>query len=110
MNQNKEMKFINRQPRILATFITLLAFFLLPALALAGQHRVIRIVDGDTIIVDYYGKAERVRLLCVGTPEFVHPDPSKNEPMGKEASDYTKARLERQHVGLEFEGERQRDR
>ena len=51
---------------------------------------------------------ERVRLLCVDTPESVHPDPSKNETMGKVASDYAKARLERQHVDLEFEGERQR--
>ena len=98
------------QKRILFAFITLVVLFLLPALAFAGQHRVIRVVDGDTIIVDYYGKAERVRLLCVDTPESVHPDPSKNEPMGKVASDYTKARLERQHVNLEFESERQRDR
>ena len=101
---------INRQPRILARLIILLALFLLPAASFAGQHRVIRVVDGDTIIVDYYGQAERVRLLCVDTPESVHPDPSKNEPMGKVASDYARARLERKTVTLEFEGSRQRDR
>jgi hypothetical protein len=39
------------QKRISAAFLTLLALFFLPSLALAGQHRVIRIVDGDTIIV-----------------------------------------------------------
>lgn len=95
---------------ILGLFGLLAVFLLLPAMALSGQHRVIRVVDGDTIIVDYYGKAEKVRLLCVDTPESVHPDPSRNEPMGKVASDYARARLERQRVDLEFEGDRQRDR
>jgi micrococcal nuclease len=98
------------QKQILAAFFALVTLFFLPAFALSGQHRVIRIVDGDTLIVDYYGKAEKVRLLCVDTPESVHPDQSKNEPMGEVASGSTKAKLERQHVDLEFEGKRQRDR
>jgi endonuclease YncB( thermonuclease family) len=71
------------QNRILTAFITLATLLLLPTLALGAQHRVIRVVDSDTIVVDYYGKAEKVRLLCVNTPESVHPDPSKNVPMGK---------------------------
>jgi micrococcal nuclease len=76
----------------------------LPSLALAGQHPIIRIVDGDTIIVDYQGKHEKVRLLCVNTPESVHPDKKQNVPMGKVASDYTKKRLTGKYVDLEFEG------
>jgi hypothetical protein len=43
------MKFLI-QKRISAAFLTLLALFLLPTLALASQHRVMRIVDGDMII------------------------------------------------------------
>jgi len=66
---------------------------------------VIRIVDGDTIVVNYKGKPEKVRLLRVNTPESVHPDKKQNIPMGKVASDYTKKRLKGKCIDLEFEGE-----
>jgi endonuclease YncB( thermonuclease family) len=63
-------------------------FLLLPSSSLAGQFKVTRVVDGDTIVVDYKGKPEKIRLLCVNTPESVHPDAKQNVPMGKVASDY----------------------
>jgi micrococcal nuclease len=34
---------------------------------------VIRIIDGDTLVVNYDGKEETVRLIGVDTPETVHP-------------------------------------
>ena len=83
----------------LVTFV-----LILPAFSLGAQYRVIRIVDGDTIIVNYKGKNEKVRLLCVNTPESVHPDKKQNIPMGKVASDYTKKKLKGKYVDLEFEG------
>ncbi len=86
------------------TFLLIPFLLILPALLLAGQYRVIRIVDGDTIVVNYKGKNEKVRLLCVNTPESVHPDKKQNIPMGKMASDYTKKRLKGKYVDLEFEG------
>jgi hypothetical protein len=59
--------------------ISFLIFFLIiiPAIALAGQYQVVRVVDGDTIVIRYNGKYEKVRLLCVDTPESVHPDKNK---------------------------------
>jgi len=54
---------------------------ILPTISLAAQYRVIRVVDGDTILVDYKGKYEKVRLLCVNTPESVHPDKKQNIPL-----------------------------
>ena len=60
-------------------------------------------MDGDTIDINYNGTKERVRLLCVDTPESVHPDQSKNTVMGRMASDYTKKRLTGQSVDLELE-------
>jgi len=78
--------------------------FILPVLSLASQYKVIRAVDGDTIVVSYKGKQEKVRLLCVNTPESVHPDKKQNIPMGKVASDYTKSRLKGKYIDLEFEG------
>lgn len=86
-------------------FLFTIAFLLiLPALSLAGQYHVMRVIDGDTIVVNYGGKKEKVRLLYVNTPESVHPDKKQNIPMGKAASDYTKKKLEGKYVDLEFEG------
>ncbi len=67
-------------------------FLLLSSLpSIAGQYQVLRVVDGDTIDINYNGTKERIRLLCVDTPESVHPDQSKNTTMGRKASDYPKS-------------------
>ena len=100
------MPYMNRQHKIIYILISLL-FALLSifhTLTLAGQHRVIRVVDGDTIVVNYEGKYEKLRFLCVNTPESVHSDEKQNIPMGKVASDYTKQRLTGKYVDIEFEG------
>ncbi|MBW2648477.1 MAG: thermonuclease family protein [Deltaproteobacteria bacterium] len=81
-------------------------FLLIPALSSAGQHKVVRVVDGDTIVVNYHGKYEKIRFLCVDTPESVHPDKRRNTPMGKVASIYTGNHLAGKYVDLEFEGKR----
>lgn len=74
-----------------------------------GSYKVVRVVDGDTIIVNYNGKDERVRLIGVDTPESVHPDKSKNSTEGITASNFTKSKLEGQAIGLEFDVQK-RDR
>ncbi len=56
---------------------------------LAPNAVVERVVDGDTIIVDFDGTRERVRLLGIDTPESV----AQNRPdqcFGEEASTYLK--------------------
>lgn len=68
-----------------------------------GKYKVTRVVDGDTIIVDFNGKEERVRLIGVDTPESVHPDAAKNLPEGKLVSQFTKDKLEGKEVALEFD-------
>lgn len=64
---------------------------------------VVRVVDGDTIVVDLNEKQEKVRFLLIDTPESVHRDASKNTEFGKIASDFTKNLLENQKVSLEFD-------
>jgi micrococcal nuclease len=78
-----------------------------PSFAIAG-YRVIRVVDGDTIVVDYEGRVEKVRMLCVDTPESVHPDKKQNVPMGEVASHFAEEQLSGKYVGLEFEEHRLR--
>lgn len=63
---------------------------------------VIRITDGDTILIDYNGTNEKIRLIGVNTPETV--DPRKIvECFGEEASKYTKLLLENRSVKIEFD-------
>jgi micrococcal nuclease len=52
----------------------------------------LRVIDGDTIMVSIGGLEESVRLLGVDTPESVDPR-SPVECFGKEASQHTEALL-----------------
>lgn len=70
-------------------------------------YEVLRVIDGDTIQIEYNGAKERVRLIGIDTPESVHPDETKNNENGKLASEYTKSLLEGKKISLEFDaGER----
>lgn len=68
-------------------------------------YKVVRVVDGDTIVIDYNGTGEKVRLIGIDTPESVHPDADKNTKWGNTASDYTKYMLSGKYVGVEFDVE-----
>lgn len=68
----------------------------------AQEAKVIRVVDGDTIEID---SGEKVRMIGVDTPETVHPTKAV-EQYGKEASAFTKSRLEGKNVWIEYGVER----
>jgi micrococcal nuclease len=66
----------------------------------AEEFQVIRVVDGDTIVVAINQKPETIRLLGINTPETVAP----NRPVqcfGPEASARTKELLETKIIRLE---------
>ena len=69
-------------------------------------YNVVRVVDGDTFIIDYKGQEERVRLIGIDTPESVHPNKEKNTNFGNEVSNYTKKMLTGKQVALEFDVEK----
>jgi micrococcal nuclease len=91
----------------------LVVLVLAAALALAVWHQrrapspvtagtVVRVVDGDTVIVDGGGRRLDVRLLGIDTPETVDP----RRPVGcfgPEASAYTKHLLTGHRVRLEYD-------
>jgi micrococcal nuclease len=58
---------------------------------LEANATVVRVVDGDTIVADFDGRRETVRLIGIDTPETVKPD-APVECFGLEASAFT-ARL-----------------
>jgi micrococcal nuclease len=63
-------------------------------------YEVVKVVDGDTLDVMIDGKAERLRLIGINTPETV--DPRKPvECFGAEASNKAKALLSGKKISLE---------
>ena len=68
-------------------------------------YKVVRVIDGDTVKIDYNGEATNVRLIGVDTPETVHPN-KPVEAYGKEASNFTKNLLQGESVYLRFDGKR----
>ena len=79
----------------------LLALFLLASCASAQQPSgstdsatatVLKVIDGDTIVLKLQNQTETVRLLGVDTPETVHPTKDV-ECFGPEASTFTRTML-----------------
>lgn len=64
------------------------------------KAKVVRVVDGDTIVVDRGRGKEKVRFILVNTPETVHPKKGV-EFYGKEASNFTKKQLSGKTIYLE---------
>lgn len=54
------------------------------------QAEVVRVVDGDTLLVRLDGREERVRLIGINCPESVAPEEERNSQEGREASQFTK--------------------
>jgi len=67
-----------------------------------SAYPVVRVVDGDTVVLMMDGKVEKVRLIGVDTPETVKPN-SPVQPYGPEASRFTKNLLSGESVYLEYD-------
>lgn len=78
---------------------------LLSPLAVFPQefHKVTRVVDGDTFVLE---NGERVRLIGVDTPETVHPS-KPVQYFGKEASAFARNLIEGKRVRLEYDVQQQ---
>lgn len=67
-----------------------------------GVRRCIKVIDGDTSVLD---GEETVRLLAIDTPEMDHPNDSVRQ-FAEEAKDYVKSMVLDRNVRLEHEWER----
>jgi micrococcal nuclease len=64
--------------------------------------RVIEVIDGDTIRVEWPdGWWERVRYIGIDTPEISHESDGQDEPWGREATEANRDLVEGQRVLLE---------
>ncbi|MDZ4818478.1 MAG: thermonuclease family protein [Planctomycetota bacterium] len=68
----------------------------------AGEHKVSRVVDGDTIVLENKAK---IRFIGVDTPEM---DEAPTGPVNwaKEAKEFTRRAVDQRNVRLEFDRER----
>ena len=91
------------RPRALAAVVVPLLLGIL-ALAAAGDEAgtVLRVVDGDTLQIRIGGKAEKVRLIGVDTPESVDPR-RPVQHFGKEAAEFTRRLASGSRVTLRAE-------
>ena len=67
-------------------------------------YPVVRVIDGDTIVIEKDGVNETVRLIGIDTPETVHPS-KPVQCFGKEASDQTRAWLQGENVYIEIDSQ-----
>ncbi len=69
---------------------------------LTSNYKVLKVVDGDTIVISRDGLEETIRMIGVDTPETVHPSKAV-QCFGAEASARTKEWLSGSEVALEFD-------
>ncbi len=104
------MRRIPLQAAVMAIIVALGAIFLLGRVTgdLVGASdgvKVLRVIDGDTIVVASGGGSETIRLLGIDTPETHHP----TKPVGcwgPEAAAFTRGQLNGRLVTLEDDIER----
>ena len=92
---------MSRFPKII--YILILFLIIIPGGVFAGQYEVVRVVDGDTIVIRYNGTYEKLRLRCVNTPKSVPSDEKQSDTMAEVAFRYTQKKLTGKYVDLEFE-------
>ena len=91
-------------------FLPLLSLlFSSPASAKTYQGQVIKVFDGDTILVRIKGHEEFVRLREIDAPETAGRKRQGQEPWGKKAREFALSRLKDQKVRLETEDREERD-
>lgn len=68
-------------------------------------YQVLRIIDGDTVEIEYKGARTSVQLIGVNAPETVHPS-KPPERFGNEATAFIQSLLLNKFVYLDFDGDK----
>ena len=91
-------------------FFSLLAFFFsAPASAKTYQGQVVKVFEGDTILMRFRGQEEFVRLREIDAPETAAHKKKGQGPWGKKAREFALFKLKDRNVRLETMDRDERD-
>ncbi|HIU50505.1 MAG TPA: thermonuclease family protein [Candidatus Limousia pullorum] len=65
--------------------------------------KVTKVIDGDTIIVDFHDEETTIKLIGIDAPEAVSEE--KSCPYGEISKEYLKNRLEGEYVDIEYDND-----
>ena len=87
-------------------------FCLLPSGSAAKtlSGKVLKVFDGDTILVRIQTREEHVRLREIDAPELTHQKRTGQEPWGRQAKEFAQALVKGKTVRLEIEEDNERDK
>jgi micrococcal nuclease len=91
-------------------FFIFISFFPYGAEAKTLSGKVVKVFDGDTILVRIQGREERVRLREIDAPELTQEKRIGQEPWGRQAKEFAQALLKGKAVRLEIEESQKRDK
>ena len=63
-----------------------LIMLVLPALVLAGEYKVTRVIDGDTLVVQKGATSLTIRLVGIDAPEVSHKKYEPGQPYSQQAT------------------------
>ena len=72
----------------LSQIIPIAIFIAIPAICFAGQFKVVRVTDGDTIKVVNNGKASTIRLVGIDAPETSKKKNQPGQPFSRKSTKY----------------------
>ncbi len=75
-----------------------------PLSAFAGQYKVVRVYDGDTIKVAENGKEMSIRLVGIDAPEISKKKRLPGQPFSTKAKEYLSSLVLNKVVGIKFYG------
>lgn len=77
---------MKKHPKIIS-FLTIF-LFILPTLSIAGQFKVTRVYDGDTIIAKGHDIKIKVRLAAIDAPEISRNNKVPEQPFSDKSKNY----------------------
>lgn len=95
-----------------SVFLSLLVSLFNPAQVSARTlyGKVLKVFDGDTILVRAQGQEEHVRLREIDAPEITHRKKAGQEPWGRRARDFARSLVEKKTVRMDLEERDERDK
>jgi endonuclease YncB( thermonuclease family) len=77
-----------RISQLIPKIIPITIFIVIPAICFAGQFKVVRVTDGDTIKVVNNGKASTIRLVGIDAPETSKKKNQPGQPFSRKSTEY----------------------